>query len=245
MKKLVYFMIVLFSISLYAKDEPIYQVSTLNALLAGNYDGLIKVEDFLKRGSVGLGTFNELDGEMIVLDGKCFRAKAIGEVVEVKKNETIPFGVITNFELEKQHHIEYMMNLKDLKDFINPLFINKDVFYVIKVLADFKYIKYRSVPKQERPYKNLSLVIKNEQVIFEEQNIAGTIIGFYFPEFMKGLNVVGYHFHFLSDDLTKGGHVFDFKADNLLVILDQKRQFVLDLADGSFMGGLKIDSSSQ
>jgi acetolactate decarboxylase len=226
--------------NLYAKDEPIYQVSTIDALLEGSYDGRISVNDFLKHGDIGIGTFDVLDGEMIVLDGKCFKAQANGEVIQVQNNETVPFGVITNFELENQHHIEEAMNLVDLENYIDSIVVNKNVFYVMKIVADFQYVKYRSEPKQNKPYKKLKEVIEKEQVVFESKNISGTIIGFYCPAYTKGINVAGYHFHFLSDDKSKGGHVLDFKADNLLLIMDQKTELFLSLGDEKLMRGLDL-----
>jgi acetolactate decarboxylase len=55
------------------------------------------------------------------------------------------------------------------------------------------------VPKQYKPYKSLIEVVKNEQKIFEKhEEMKGTLIGFYCPSFVKGVNVAGFHFHFLN-----------------------------------------------
>lgn len=51
-----------------------YQVSTLQALALGFSKPVITVEELLMHGDLGLGTFEDVDGEMIVLDGKCHRA---------------------------------------------------------------------------------------------------------------------------------------------------------------------------
>lgn len=45
----------------------LFQYSTLEALLGGVYDGEVTVGELLTHGDFGLGTFNSLDGEMIIL----------------------------------------------------------------------------------------------------------------------------------------------------------------------------------
>lgn len=55
--------------------EKYYQVSTLQALALGYSKSVITVGELLKHGNLGLGTFEDVDGEMIVLDGKCYRAR--------------------------------------------------------------------------------------------------------------------------------------------------------------------------
>ena len=51
-----------------------YQVSTLQALMLGYSRAVISVSELLNHGNIGLGTFKDVDGEMIVLDGSCYRA---------------------------------------------------------------------------------------------------------------------------------------------------------------------------
>ena len=56
-------------------EETITQVSTLEALLAGDYQGRLSLRQLLAYGNFGLGTFNRLDGEMILLEGNFFQVK--------------------------------------------------------------------------------------------------------------------------------------------------------------------------
>src|SRR5690242_17854095 len=78
--------------------QQITQVSILNALMLGHYDGVMPMGEVLKYGDFGLGTCDHLDGELIVLDGKAYQAKADGTVVEVPATETTPFAVVTFFD---------------------------------------------------------------------------------------------------------------------------------------------------
>ena len=70
-----------------------FQVSTLQALALGFSKSVIPVEDLLKHGDTGLGTFEDVDGEMIVLDGKCYRARDVGkESIDGIEKLTIEVG---------------------------------------------------------------------------------------------------------------------------------------------------------
>ena len=63
-------------------DLKMYQVSTLQALMLGYSRSVITVGELIKHGNTGLGTFEDVDGEMIVTDGVCYRATETGEVVK-------------------------------------------------------------------------------------------------------------------------------------------------------------------
>ena len=56
----------------------VYQTSTMGALLDGVYDGDVTIAELLTHGDFGLGTFNHLDGEMVVLDGVCHHLRSDG-----------------------------------------------------------------------------------------------------------------------------------------------------------------------
>lgn len=59
-----------------------------------------------------------------------------------------------------------------------------------------------------------------EQVVFEQQDISGDMIGFRLPQYLAGANVAGYHFHFLSTDRQVDGHVLDCEAGEVTVSFD-------------------------
>jgi len=63
------------------------------------------------------------------------------------------------------------------------------------------------VPKVKRLFKDgLDVLIPNRPV-FEAENISGTLVGFYCPDYIGNINAKGHHFHFISDDKKWGGHV--------------------------------------
>lgn len=97
-------------------QDTLYQVSTLDSLMQGVYDGELMLEELLQRGDFGIGTFDALDGEMVILDGWC-------------------------------------------------------------------------------------------------------------PDYLSGINLAGYHLHFLSEDHTMGGHLLECSIENAAISIDTVTQF--------------------
>ncbi len=193
------------------ETSALVQISIFDSLAAGKYDGSYKLEDLLNDGGFGLGTFDKLDGEMIILNNSIYQFKTDGKIYNANLFSVTPFALIVKFKSDYSFDI-YNADEKELKDFVNNIMTSKDLFYAIKVYGKFSYIKTRTVESQTKPYKPLSEVLKN-QIEFEKVNLDGTIVGFYCPQFSEKINIPGYHFHFINDDLDFGGHVLDFKID--------------------------------
>src|ERR1700747_1993275 len=78
----------------------LYQVSTATALVEGIYQGAVRVGTLRKHGDLGLGTFENLDGEMVIVDGHFFQVRSDGSVRECSDDVLSPFAVITRFAPE-------------------------------------------------------------------------------------------------------------------------------------------------
>jgi acetolactate decarboxylase len=65
---------------------------------------------------------------------------------------------------------------------------------------------------------------------FDFRHIRGTLVGIWAPQFASALNVVGYHFHFLSDR-TKGGHLLECSGTNLRVRVEKLNDFHLSFPE--------------
>jgi len=85
-----------------AAHHTLYQISTATALVEGVYQGAVRVENLREHGDHGLGTFEELDGEMAVIDGHFFQIRCDGSVREVGDDVLTPFAVITRFVPETE-----------------------------------------------------------------------------------------------------------------------------------------------
>lgn len=211
--------------------DQITQHSTIDALLAGVYDGSISCETLLEKGDFGIGTFDRLDGEMIVLDDALYQVRSDGKVYRPDDDITTPFAVVCNFFPEKEFAIQDPISYEALQAKLDEIVPNQNIFVAVKITGSFAHMKTRSVPAQEKPYPPLVEVAKT-QPVFEMTNVAGTIIGFRAPPFVKGINVAGYHFHFLSKDCTQGGHILSFELIRGTVELDVCNKLLLDLPDG-------------
>lgn len=190
--------------------DTIFQVSTIDALLAGVYDGDMKCSSLLKHGDFGIGTFDHLDGEMVLLDGKIYQIKADGKVYRPKSSIKTPFATICQFSTDQKISIKTGSNYKTIENLLNESVPNHNLFYAIKITGQFKFMETRSVPGQQKPYPPLKEVT-SDQPVFKMKNVSGTIVGFRCPPYVKGINVPGYHLHFINQDRTKGGHVLSYE----------------------------------
>jgi acetolactate decarboxylase len=185
-----------------------YQVGTISGLIAGGYDGDTTMGELLRQGGFGLGTFNGVDGEMMVLDGRVFRGMVDGSARRVPRNEKTPFAVVTSFQPRGSVRVSPGQSLAQLQAALDALPYSASRILAARVDAQFQAIQVRSEPKQTPPYRPLPEVIKEQQVINDFTDVRGTLIGFRFPATASSVNVAGWHFHFLTADRTRGGHVF-------------------------------------
>ena len=206
-----------------------YQVSTLNTLMLGNYDGVITVRDLLKEGNVGIGTFEGLDGEMIVLDGKVYNGKASGCAVEYGTDEKVPFATVSSFtEKAKSYSLVNLSDIEQLKTELDQLidkdFSNKNVFYLLKAEVELNSVKVRSCYKQQKPYKTL-FEVSSSQMEYTYESCSGYLVGVWCPKYINGLNMPGWHLHFLSQDKTKGGHLLGISVKKAAITIEDKNDY--------------------
>lgn len=220
----------------FAHRETLAQVSTIDAILAGDYDGKRTCGELLRYGDLGIGTFHALDGEMIVLDGVVYQVDARGEVFAMPDDARTPFACVTFFEPDikleiQQNTTGFVTDLECLMNLVDERADAKNLFLAVRIDGWFTRVKTRSVPAQAKPYPPLVEVTKN-QPEFEYKCVHGTIVGFRCPAFVKGINVPGYHLHFITDDRTGGGHVLDLVLDSGEVTIDVTPNFYLTLPAG-------------
>lgn len=218
----------------FAGEDTITQVSTIDALMTGVYDGPTTLGELRTKGDFGLGTFAALDGEMVFLDGVFYQVTSAGDVRRPGPDIRTPFAAVTFFAADRTMPLAPGTDLKSFTSNTQGNFPTRNSFYAVKVTGTFKMVKTRSVPAQKKPYRPLTEIVKT-QPIFDLANVAGTMVGFWCPSFAKGINVPGYHLHFLRADGKKGGHVLDFIVDDATMEVDDSREFFLILpADAAF-----------
>jgi acetolactate decarboxylase len=217
-------------------EDILYQVSTIDALLQGSYDGVMRYSDVRHHGDFGIATFDGLDGEMVAVDGEFFQVTAEGSVHPVADSMTTPFATVTFFSPDLTFSVPFAKNFTEFSTTAASQLPSRNLFYAVRITGGIPYIKARSIPRQEKPYPRLVDAAAGQSV-FEFRNMTGTIVGFYTPEIVDGLNVPGFHLHAISADRTYGGHVLDLILENATVELDITPGFRMDLpASGDFVG---------
>lgn len=212
--------------------ETLMQVSTIDAILGGVYDGVMTYEDLAGYGDFGIGTFTGLDGEMIAFDGDFYQVKANGVAYPVPGSMETPFAAVTYFDADDTAAVPEGLDYRGFQEFLDGILPTENTFYAVRLEGTFSYMKTRSVPAQQKPYPPLVEVTKH-QPEFEFHDIPGTIAGFRCPPYVAGVNVVGYHLHFLTDDRDAGGHILDFTVREATVTVDYTGDFLMILPDDS------------
>jgi len=208
--------------------ETLFQVSTLDALLAGVYDPAIAIGELRRHGDTGLGTFTALDGEMVVLDGKVYQVRADGSVHRVLDRTGSPFAAVTFLDRDEEVRLAEPLDLKALTALALARLPSRNLFCMMRLDGDFSYVKTRSVPRQHKPYPKLADVAA-KQPTFEFHDVAGSLVCLYCPYFVAGANLPGCHWHFLNAARTGGGHLLDCRLTRGTLWLDPTPRYLLSL----------------
>ena len=231
---------------LHAESDPavLFQASTIGALLEGAYEGDVSFAELAEHGDLGLGTLNALDGEMIALDARFFRADVDGRLNEIDPDELTPFAVVVPFESRIVHSIDRAgVTQAELLAALDGIAEAYDGACALRIEADrFATICARSVPRQSPPYRPLAEVIADQHV-FELHDVEGTIVGFRFPDHSEGIELGGYHLHFVTADRSRGGHVLDFTADRASAHIDPASDLRVELPPGIELEDHHLDAA--
>ncbi|MBP1928838.1 acetolactate decarboxylase [Methanolinea mesophila] len=219
--------------------DALYQVSTIDTLLLGAFDGVYNFSTLETKGDFGIAVFDRLDGEIIGFDGTFYQIRSDGTVHEVRGDATTPFATVTWFEPDTRVWIARADNISDFTTQLEAALPSSNLFYAVRIQGTFPEMKTRAVSRQEKPYPRLVDACK-EQSVFMLNNTRGTIAGFYTPEMVEGLNIPGLHIHYLTDDRAAGGHILDFSVENATVELDSTSRFTMWLPEGDQYAGYDL-----
>ena len=227
-----------------ASQDPdiLYQVSLLQGLTFGDYHGSITVEELKKHGDTGIGTFNGLNGELVMVDGEVYRVAGDGSVEVVPDGETIPFSNVTFMDADETKELKDIPDYEALCNELNKLVEEKgkNRFYVIRIDGKFAQANVRSVNAQDEPYEPLVDVLEYDQTFFDYEDIDGTIVGVYCPPYMSDLNAVGWHLHFISKDREKGGHVLGINIADAVLSFDETAGFQMQVPQNDMFDGFDL-----
>ncbi|MFB7287846.1 acetolactate decarboxylase [Actinacidiphila glaucinigra] len=209
----------------------VYQSSTMGALIDGVYEGDVSVGELLRHGDFGLGTFNQLDGEMLVLGGVCYHLRADGSVQIATPGDLSPFAAMTWFgpdSVDALKDVTSPMSRSEVTTAIDDMGRSPNLLYAIKITGHFSEVRTRTVRKQEPPYPSLTEAAEGQaETAFHD--ISGTLAGYRTPDYEQGISVAGYHLHFLDDTHHHGGHCLDFRLDHGTISIGERSELHLSL----------------
>jgi len=185
----------------------VFQLGLMSALLAGVYDGPTPLREVLRHGDLGLGTFNGLDGEMILIDGVCFRMRSDGSIDRPGLDERTPFAIVTRFAASASASIDRPMDRAEVISLVQTMVPSENYLYAVRVDGSFESVTTRTVQRQTPPYRPMREAV-GDQSVLEFRSVAGTIAGFRTPLYERS---TGGHVHFIDDERSRGGHVLDFR----------------------------------
>ncbi len=219
----------------------LFQASTIGALLEGAYEGDVTFRELAQHGDLGLGTLNGLDGEMIALDGAFFRADVDGDIGPIDPETATPFAVVVPFEpsidVELPQPLDHDELLAEL-DRAAPA----GRACALRIDGEFDLVRARSVPRQTPPYRPLTEVVAAQHV-FELHAVRGTLVGMRFPDHAGGIEVSGYHLHFIDDERRRGGHVLDCRTTSARARIDPSSELRVELPPGVDLSEPHLDVS--
>lgn len=218
-----------------AQDAPesvIYQTSLMSALLSGVYDGSTRIADLLRKGDFGLGTFNRLDGELIAFDSQVYQLHSDGTAHPADPEQKTPFAVMTFFKPQHLYEFERPVSREEIHRVIDSEITSDNQFCALRISGRFSRVETRTVPCQCRPYRSMPEVLGNQPTFTFSQR-GGELIGFRTPQYMQGINVAGYHEHFITDDREGGGHILDYALEQGTLTFGAISKLVVDLPQDS------------
>lgn len=196
--------------SLDIQHDAIFQVSTSGAIVQGLYQGCISIAELRRYGDLGIGTFEDLDGEMILIDGRCYQARSDGTVVEASDEALTPFASVVHFAPDRVAEVSDVSSCADLTTRIDGLRTSRNGMLSLRITGLFSRMLVRAACRTE---PGVDLVeATSRQSLFDFKDVEGTIVGFWSPEYIQSVSIAGYHMHFISDDRTMGGHVLELSA---------------------------------
>jgi acetolactate decarboxylase len=220
----------------------LYQTSLMTALLDGVYEGETTYGEIRKHGDFGLGTFNDLDGEMVGFDGTFYQLRSDGSARPVAAEQKTPFAVVTFFQPERELELPGNAGKKELLAFVEKV-TDANLFTAVRIDGAFDEVRTRTVQLQHRPFPPLTEATAHQP---EKSfcNVEGTLAGFRSPSYAQGIGVAGFHLHFLRKDKQGGGHALDYRLRNGRLQICTLHDFHVELPNSGDFLKAKFDDKS-
>ena len=206
-----------------------FQLSTSGAIVQGVYQGAMTVGDLRRHGDTGLGTFEDLDGELILVDGRCYQARSDGTVAMAPDTGLTPFATVVAFSTDASQDVSDVTSFDDLTSRLDAMRPNVNDFFAWRITGHLDRLRMRAACRHASGTPLVEAVA--DQAVFDMGDISVTIVGFWSPPYAEAVTVPGYHLHAVSDDRRHGGHVFDLAAGRLSVAMHRVSDLHLALPE--------------
>lgn len=191
-----------------ARDTPaeMVQVGTYEALIRPDFTAVARLDHVLNGETMGIGTFTNLDGELIMLGGVVYQVRTDGLPRIVDRSVTTPFLQAVRFRPETSVEVAPGTACADLLPVINQAIGDDSGVVAVRVRGTFTSLVTRSVSADPPPFRPLAETIA-EQTIFPSEMTRAALVGFRQGADASGLGQPGLHLHALTWDRSGGGHV--------------------------------------
>ncbi|MCV9933588.1 acetolactate decarboxylase [Flavobacterium sp. LS1R47] len=206
------------------EEKPIFHYSVMDAMRNGVYIGDLSIKSLGAKGSFGLGTYNHLDGEIIALDGVFYRIASNGHVSKAEYKREVPFAAVTFFRADKKYEMSGIKNIEMLQKEIMSKLPSANTPYAIRIETVFESIVVGGANKLEEMNTTGLAELMKTRPLYKKEHVSGTMVGFYNPPTFASIDLSPFHFHFISDDKTFGGHLVsgELSSVKIKISIDEK-----------------------
>jgi len=206
------------------EDGHLTQVGTYDYLTQPDFEGLAVIREVLTNESIGLGTFTNLDGELVMIGGTVFQVKPDGVPRPAAADATTPFLQAVKFRPDVSIPIPPGTECANLIPLINSAARSNDGIVAVRVRGTFTDLTTRSVTADPPPYQPLATTVA-EQTVFPLGKKRAALVGFRQGDDALGLGQPGLHLHGMTSDRSAGGHVLTCTAgDDVQLSIQHIRQ---------------------
>ena len=187
----------------------LHQYMVSKAFRSGLYDPLVTIAQLKQCGSFGLGEFEALGGELIAWNGTFYRATADGKLTVAADSERLCVAQVSGFQPSQSLAAPAGLANSTIGGFLRPTLGTDNTFFALGVAGQFDSVQATAFHPQAKPYPTYAQMLRDPPT-FTFHHVAGRLVAYYAPPYVQDVGIPGYHFHFLADDLSGGGHVTSF-----------------------------------
>lgn len=199
------------------KRAILFQYGIADAFANGLYAGEYPVRALKREGDFGLGAPDFIDGELTMNKGVVYQSKATGETIVAPDSLTSSLVFVCRFRPDTTFVLRGILGQKEVLERVAGYLANKNGMYAIRISGLFSHVKVRAFPRLTGDSFPPLATILDRQHFFDFEQVRGALIGYHMPAWLSGINITGFHFHFISDDGKNGGHTLDFLAGDVKV----------------------------